>query len=1766
MLYLEVLETRCLLAISVIADPMDIDFGEVGVGIESPYTIVNLTNDGLTDVEITEILCVDTGTMEPDDNFTVDPYDLYTLPRILEADDPDGIDFRVRFEPQERGDVSKDLLIKTSDNNVRVDLEGTGLGGNLVISKLVFPQVNPNYVWTGDPLEVSITVTNEGPGHILSSSGIEFDYSPNQSFGDIDDQIIGKIHRDVVPPLEPGESVQIDNIALDMTTVDLTDNPTRGYILAAVNYGDPINAEEIIDDNVRRSSRMSFYTSKIGVFDSVSPGTDGMIDFGWGSVGHVSGPEYIDIINIGDTPVNITDLDFSNEHFGISKYDPSLSSVLQLPPGYDQDNVTKLSTVDHGYNSMVHGEANWYCYDAMEGDSLGIRLQLFNNVPMDVTIYSQYGNIITTSDNSVPYTDLSWSSSVYADTAAPYTGRYYIKVDSPDDSYDDNYFFGFASQYGLVTEFSLSETATILSGSEPDGRPDRGEENWSNSEWFTFDGNVGTQVLITFPDPDPMFSYSVDIFNSHGQQVDSTSVGTPMNTVLIETGSYYIRVKSEEYDEPWVDFDISVVDAGSIFEIPAATIDGPGHVTIPIWFTPKTTTLNADPDLNYLVEGALEITTDAGTSDEIYLSGRAIPGDMAVASVQLSELAYPAFVQSGAPLTVSVNISNNGPGYILDSADLKFYLSYPNEGGWFGGQEILLAGSPEELIVPAPIPDGQSVHCTATVEIPPDITGPYYRIIAVVNSDYLVIETDYDNHDNNYSISPDAIYMDRYSTLAFDSVGNPSDRVINFGAVAIGGVNQEPYVTIYNRSASKTVTITDWSLLLGEDFALRTASAPMTLAPHAQRNIYLQFEPDEFDPQGQPIITDTLTVHTDEQIEYTFSLTGTIAGADLIVTEDSGTPNDNMLELGAVRPLGTVPLEQATAVQAFTIKNNGNQVLEINEIILGQGSASPFKLVLPADTYNLPLNPGDSREIMVTFASAKVGSFGETITIRSTDHLEDYTYVLHATASVVKPTLVVYEDLSLDGIPDDNQLSFSRQPFDTPYETTIYLTNIGDDVLTVQGWTLQNTDINAFTVARAETGAPEQDFTIDPQQIVPLNVWFLAPSDGIDQPEFFFSDTLIISSDDPDNVQYVVDLSGSASRTNFKIISNGKENVGQQITMDSILKDHSNTAPTITDRFDILNGSVRLTSLEIISSGDGFSIDWSGDHQNVAPGQYVTVNVTFDGAGDQFEPGQYNGTIIISAGDVAPTIVNVTATVVSPEIDVPQTTIDFGVTDMSHPSVRQLVISNELGTADLVISDWSWDSNDSQFQLDLNGPLIVPTGQTSTVDVVYDPTIPTLDVPAEERLTLYSNDLDEFEYNITLTGQSDGQEVNANDGDLSYHRFKDSEGHWVHVSLTHGSFELYLEDGDSDQADIFALLLSGTTQESNLNITTTGNTTIGSIRTVDNGSLNSIIAPNVNIEKEIVINGSLDKMLLGNVLDGAAIAVQQPSSKPMTIKAAQIGNSVGFDLPGTLRTFQAKSFSGGYLYADAIDKVNISAGSIGANIEAKVGDVRQVKVAGNIDGDIQAYGDIGKIISKTGVISSDIIAQNGDISSVSAKYGISGMIMAMDDINSLKVKDGSLSDVIIRAQSIKSINALDFNNALVSVAGKLGSVKVQTDIIDSHILAGYDIGMSVQLGDSFNDRLNEGNIGKLSFGGELRNSYVTAGAMADNIYDNLVSSLEYTALPANPPYSVGNGSIGRITGHKIVSDNTNNEFGFYASGPINTKLLPSGDFVIVANL
>lgn len=71
MLYLEVLETRCLLAISVIADPMDIDFGEIGVGIESPYTIVNLTNDGLTDVEITEILCIDTGTMEPDDNFTL---------------------------------------------------------------------------------------------------------------------------------------------------------------------------------------------------------------------------------------------------------------------------------------------------------------------------------------------------------------------------------------------------------------------------------------------------------------------------------------------------------------------------------------------------------------------------------------------------------------------------------------------------------------------------------------------------------------------------------------------------------------------------------------------------------------------------------------------------------------------------------------------------------------------------------------------------------------------------------------------------------------------------------------------------------------------------------------------------------------------------------------------------------------------------------------------------------------------------------------------------------------------------------------------------------------------------------------------------------------------------------------------------------------------------------------------------------------------------------------------------------------------------------------------------------------------------------------------------------------------------------------------------------------------------------------------------------------------------------------------------------------
>ncbi|RLI47807.1 MAG: hypothetical protein DRP09_22065, partial [Candidatus Thorarchaeota archaeon] len=665
-------------------------------------------------------------------------------------------------------------------------------------------------------------------------------------------------------------------------------------------------------------------------------------------------------------------------------------------------------------------------------------------------------------------------------------------------------------------------------------------------------------------------------------------------------------------------------------------------------------------------------------------------------------------------------------------------------------------------------------------------------------------------------------------------------------------------------------------------------------------------------------------VQTSERtLPYEFDLKAELAGANLIVLENSGQgENDDKMDLGIVRV-------DNSSTATFTLVNPGDQQLYINDIDFNSGALTAFSYSIVGGG-NLPLtlqpfgapNDGNRADFLLTFTPEYTGDFTDTLIIQSSDTTGDYLVQLSGIG--VSPTLVVEES---QGLPNDNYLPFGWRPVNQPDSTDIILSNAGTDALTLYGWKFQNAIPNDFDVnpkVNPDPAVTHDDIILQPGEARPLTITFLASLEGA------FNDTLIIYSDDG---QHLISLSSLAGQS--AIPSLGFEYGGTPY--DSLALDIGNVSlgQSASKPFKIVNnGKVELTVNSISIVGEGFSLAGADLAQPLVlqQGKSYQLRVIFDATPDL--PIQ-NFLSTITIDSTAPQmIVPVSAAIVTPEINVSTTLLDFGAIDESQQKTLNLQISNS-GNTDLVISNWS--AQDSQFSIDvpelnlLDNNLVIAPNQTVTVAVTFDPQIfGATDIP----WNLISNDYDEPTTTITLSAQSLGRPFSIPPN--TSRAFYDADGDLVTVSLNEGYATLYLNKGLLNNADINSLMLYDTTPNSELKITVRGGqTSVGSIQSDD--CLGSINAPNVSINHSIDINGSLDELLLNNVANNAYIHIAQYSSKPMTVKAEKIGQQVTFDLASNVKTFQASSYAGGNLTAPQMDLLKITNGGLGANASLGTG-------------------------------------------------------------------------------------------------------------------------------------------------------------------------------------------------------------------------------------
>jgi hypothetical protein len=104
------------------------------------------------------------------------------------------------------------------------------------------------------------------------------------------------------------------------------------------------------------------------------------------------------------------------------------------------------------------------------------------------------------------------------------------------------------------------------------------------------------------------------------------------------------------------------------------------------------------------------------------------------------------------------------------------------------------------------------------------------------------------------------------------------------------------------------------------------------------------------------------------------------------------------------------------------------------------------------------------------------------------------------------------------------------------------------------------------------------------------------------------------------------------------------------------------------------------------------------------------------------------------------------------------------------------------------------------------------------------------------------------------------------------------------------------------------------------------------------------------------------------------------------------------------------------------------------------GDLRSLRVVGDIEGQVQAAGAIGSVMTIRGNLAS------------------SAVVTAAEEIGSIIGRRGTLSGALRSGTDIGKVQFNRVDSATISAFGDIGKVIARTSILDSNLLAGYDVG------------------------------------------------------------------------------------------------------------
>lgn len=417
----------------------------------------------------------------------------------------------------------------------------------------------------------------------------------------------------------------------------------------------------------------------------------------------------------------------------------------------------------------------------------------------------------------------------------------------------------------------------------------------------------------------------------------------------------------------------------------------------------------------------------------------------------------------------------------------------------------------------------------------------------------------------------------------------------------------------------------------------------------------------DFLPRTQGAKTATLQILSNDQdqtpLNVTLQGTGVPPGMPELIV------NPLMLDFGEVA-LGT------SDILPITISNTGTLPLDVQRLTVnGQGQNS-FSITQGP----FMLDPGESRQVNVTFAPLLRGGLSASLDLLTNDGSE--SVALRGIGTV--PTLMT-----------DAQLTFLNTPVSETSIQTLVIENTGEAILRVSSLTI---DGEAFAVVGPTS------FNINPGASRDVDLSFTPGQAGR------LTGTLIIASNDPDSPAFEVGLEGTG--------------LGPTLTTDaSVTFPNTPVAGTSTQTLVIANtGAAILRVSNLVVEGEAFAAIGPTAF-DIDPG--TSRDVEFSFSPDQV--GLFTGTLIIESNDPDAPMFEVALEGRGDDaVQVTPLALNFGMVRVGGQPLVLGVDVNNIGGAPLTVSQVAIIGN-GDFMADVTGPVQIPAGGSLRISVQFGP-------------------------------------------------------------------------------------------------------------------------------------------------------------------------------------------------------------------------------------------------------------------------------------------------------------------------------------------------------------------------------------------------------------------------------------------------------------